>query len=270
MKRLFFLLGITVLPLFLSVESANAASYDINMPTGSASPDAPFFWQNEKSGQATGDIEIVVGDTIIWKNGDQAKHTITSGTVEGGPDGKFGSTDFLVPGQFYSFTFTEKGRFPYYCLIHPWMTGVVMVTAPGFQLIPDVGKSAGDGLTSFNVDYQFNGKISKTTINEDKNSITFDIVSDQNAFDHTLLIMIPSELIEGPYAIFVDGTKNLSFELTENEVNTIEIELPENVKQMTIVGTKVVPEFGLLSVVVFGIAITSAILFHKSQISFQK
>ena len=65
------------------------------MPSGSASPDAPFFWQNEKTGQATGDIEILVGDTIIWKNGDQAKHTITSGTMEGGPDGKFGSYNFV-------------------------------------------------------------------------------------------------------------------------------------------------------------------------------
>jgi plastocyanin len=270
MNSFFILLGISAFSLILTMESAYAASYDIIMPSGSASPDAPFFWQNEKSGQATGDIEIVVGDTVIWKNGDTAKHTITSGTVEDGPDGKFGGTDFLVPGQFYKFTFTEKGRFPYFCLIHPWMTGVVTVTSPGFQLIPDVGKSAGDGLTSFNVDYQFNGKISKTTINEDKNSITFDIVSDSKAFDHTLLIMIPSGLIQGPYAIFVDGTKNLNFELTESDVNTIKIELPENAKQMTIVGTKVVPEFGLLSVVVFGTAITTAILFHKSQIRFQK
>ena len=68
----------------------------------------------------------------------------------------------------------------------------------------------------------------------------------------------------------MDGTKNLNFELTESDVNTIKIELPENAKQMTIVGTKVVPEFGLLSVVVFGTAITTAILFHKSQIRFQK
>jgi len=265
-KRIFFLLLLAG----FSFQGANAATYDINMPSGSASPDAPFFWQNEKTGQATGDIEILVGDTIIWKNGDQAKHTITSGTMEGGPDGKFGGTDFLAPGQFYKFTFTEKGRYPYFCLIHPWMTGVVTVTAEGFKLIPDVGKTAGDGLTSFNVDYQFTGKISKTSINEDQKSITFDIVTDPKALDHTLLMNLPNDLIEGPYAIFVDGTKTLNFELAEGEINTIEIQLPEKAKQMTIVGTKIVPEFGIFSMAILSIGITTAIVFQKSGITFKK
>ena len=270
MKRIFIFFGLTILSLIFSAQGAYAASYDIIMPSGSASPDAPFFWQNEKSGQATGDIEIVVGDTIVWKNADTAKHTITSGTVEGGPDGKFGTLDFLAPGQSYKFNFTEKGRFPYFCLIHPWMIGSVTVSERGFKIIPDVGKTAGDGLTYFNVDYQFSGIISKARINEEQKSITFDIVSDPKSLDHTLLIKIPENLITGPYAIFVDGTKNLNYELTEDKINTIEIELPENAKQMTVVGTRIVPEFGILSIVVLSIAITATILFHKSGISFSK
>ena len=258
-----------VIASLFSLENVFAATYDINMPSGSASPDAPYFWQNEKTGEATGNIEISVGDTIIWKNGDKAKHTITSGTVEEGPDGVFGGTDFLVPGAFYKFTFTEKGRYPYFCLIHPWMTGVVTVT-DGYKMVPDVGKNVGDGLTFFHVDYQYTGLISKATINEEQKSITFDIVSDPKSLDHTLLIMIPPELIDGPYAIFVDGIKNLNFDLTENKVNTIEIELPENAKQMTIVGTKVVPEFGVLPLIVLSAAIMITIIFHKTRITIQK
>ena len=269
MKRIFYLFGLATLSIILSLQGAHAATFDINMPTGSASPYAPFFWQNEKTGQATGDIEIVVGDTIVWKNGDQEKHTVTSGTEEGEPDGIFGSTDFLAPGQSYKFTFTEKGRYPYFCLIHPWMIGSVTVTAEGFKIVPDVGKSVGDGLTSFNVDYQFSGIISKASVNEEQKSITFDIVNDPKALDHTLLINFPENLISGPYAIFVDGTKNLNFELTEGQVNTIEIQLPENAKQVTIVGAKVVPEFGILSILVLSIAITSIIILSKSRISFQ-
>ena len=76
---------------------------------------APYFWQNEKTGEATGDIEIVAGDTIVWKNGDQALHAIDSGTNEDGPDGVF-SGGTLGPGDFYAFTFSEKGQYPYYCL----------------------------------------------------------------------------------------------------------------------------------------------------------
>ncbi|MGD8638443.1 MAG: plastocyanin/azurin family copper-binding protein [Nitrosopumilaceae archaeon] len=257
-----FLLILFLIPLN---NYANAETFDINMPTGSASPDAPYFWQNEKTGEPTGDIEISLGDTVIWKNGDQAKHTITSGTLEDGPDGIFGGTNFLVPGQSYDFTFTEKGRYPYFCLIHPWMTGVVTVTA-GYKIIPDVGKDVGDGLTIFNVDYQYNGIISNPVINEDKKSITFQISNDPKSIDYNLMLLLPSDLIEGPYAIFVNDEKNLRFDyLPGGEINTINIELSDSTNEITIVGTKIVPEFGIFSVIVLGMALTSLFLTQKSR-----
>ena len=262
MQRVYLLSFIVTLFLISSVEGVFAVTYDINMPTGSASPDAPYFWQNEKTGEATGDIEISVGDTIVWKNGDQAKHTITSGTVEDGPDGKFGGTKFLVPGEFYKFTFTEKGRYPYFCLIHPWMTGVVTVTN-GYKIVPDVGKNAGDGLSVFHVEYQYSGVLSGAKVDEEQNSITFEIISDTKSLDQNLTLILPPELIKGPYVVFVDGVKDLRFELTEDSVNTMEIELPDNAKEITIVGTNVVPEFGFLSVAILGMAVFGTILFQR-------
>jgi predicted secreted protein with PEFG-CTERM motif len=258
-----FIIGALIwIPLF---DYVYATTFDINMPTGSASPDAPYFWQNEKTGEATGDIEIVVGDTIVWKNGDGSKHTITSGTLEGGPDGIFGGTEFLVPGDFYAFTFTEKGQYPYFCLIHPWMLGVVTVTGEGYKIVANVGKDAGDGLSSFNVDYQYSGIISDATTNQEQKSITFQITSDAKSNDHNLTMLLPSELIEGPYAIFVDGKKNLNFEYLPDDVSTIEIELSDNSQEITIVGTKIVPEFGVLSMIILGVAITSMVFFQKSR-----
>lgn len=264
--RKYYFLFLLILFLIPLNDYANAETFDINMPTGSASPDAPYFWQNEKTGEATGDIEISLGDTIVWKNGDQAKHTITSGTLEDGPDGKFGGANFLVPGESYKFTFTEKGRYPYFCLIHPWMTGVVTVT-DGYKIIPDVGKDVGDGLTLFNVDYQYSGVISDPMINENNKSITFLISNDPKSNDYNLMLLLPSDLIEGPYAIFVNGEKNLRFDyLPDSEINTIEIELSESANEITIVGTKIVPEFGIFSVIVLGMSITSLILIQKSRI----
>jgi plastocyanin len=267
MNKFYFLIIFGALLTIPFLDDVFATTYDINMPTGSASPDAPYFWQNEKTGEPTGDIEISVGDTIIWKNGDQAKHTITSGTLEDGPDGIFGGANFLVPGEFYQFTFTEKGRYPYFCLIHPWMTGVVTVI-DGYKIVPDVGKDIGDGLSSFNIDYQYSGIISGGKINEEQKSITFDVTSDPKSNDHNLMMMLPSELIEGPYVIFVDGQKNLRFEyVPDDDVNTIELELLEDSKEITIVGTKIVPEFGILSIVILGIAITNMIFISRSRIS---
>jgi plastocyanin len=248
-------------------DSVYAATYDINMPTGSGTPDAPYFWQNEKTGEATGDIEITVGDTIVWKNGDQAKHTVTSGTIEDGPDGIFGGAKFLIPGEFYSFQFTEKGYYPYFCLIHPWMAGSVTVSSEGYKIVADVGKDIGDGLSLFNIDYQYSGIISGVTTNQEQKSITFQLKSDAKSLDQNLLMVLSSELLEGPYAIFVDGKKNLKFEYIPDEVNTIEIELSEDSKEMTIVGTKIIPEFGILSIIVLGAAITSMVFIQKSKIN---
>jgi predicted secreted protein with PEFG-CTERM motif len=81
-------------------------------------------------------------------------------------------------------------------------------------------------------------------------------------------MLLPPELIEGPYVIFVDDKKNLNFEyIPGNDVNTIEIELSDNSKTLTIVGTKIVPEFGVLSIIVLGAAITSIIFIQKSKIN---
>jgi len=247
------------------LDNVYGETFDINMPTGSASPDAPYFWQNEKTGEATGDIEISIGDTVVWKNGDGAKHTITSGTVETGPDGIFGGTDFLVPGEFYTFTFDKKGVYPYYCIIHPWMIGSVTVT-DGYKIFPNVGKNTGDGLTTFNVEYQYNGIISEVKVNEEAKSITLILINDEKSNDRNLTMLLHSELIAGPYVILVDGKKNLNFEYLQNEVNTIDIELPDDSKEITIIGTKIVPEFGILSVIVLGVAITSMIFLQKSRI----
>ena len=154
------------------------SSYDINIPTGAASPDAPYFWQSEKDGSTTGDITINIGEEVVWKNADTASHTVTSGTPADGPDDIFDSGLF-APGKSFSFTFTEEGQYPYYCIVHPWMIGTVFVIE-GFEIIPEVGADAGDGLTTFDVKYDFNRLLSSASINEDKKSITFEIIGKQN------------------------------------------------------------------------------------------
>jgi len=69
---------------------------------------------------------INVGDTVTWKNSDSAAHTVTSGTPSRGSDGFFGS-GLISASQSYDVTFNREGSFPYFCLVHPWMTGKITV-----------------------------------------------------------------------------------------------------------------------------------------------
>jgi plastocyanin len=68
-----------------------------------------------------------VGSMVTWVNDDTAPHTVTSGTVERNsptPDGRFDS-GIMNPGDSFPFVFDSAGEYPYYCSIHPWMTGKV-------------------------------------------------------------------------------------------------------------------------------------------------
>lgn len=65
-------------------------------------------------------LTVAVGTKVIWTNQDQDPHTIFSN------DQKFRSSA-LDTGESYSFTFNEPGTYPYFCSMHPSMTGTIIV-----------------------------------------------------------------------------------------------------------------------------------------------
>ncbi len=71
-------------------------------------------------------LTILVGDTVNWVNDDVAAHTVTSGSPQDGPSGVFDSS-LVMGGTVFSHTFEEPGTYPYFCLVHPWMIGSVIV-----------------------------------------------------------------------------------------------------------------------------------------------
>ena len=50
----------------------------------------------------------------------------SSGSMADGATGIFDSGLFMA-GQTFEFTFDESGTFDYFCMVHPWMTGKVIV-----------------------------------------------------------------------------------------------------------------------------------------------
>jgi plastocyanin len=70
-------------------------------------------------------VTIPVGTTVTWINDDIAAHTVTSGK-DATPDGAFDSNLFMA-GKTFSHQFDTAGEYPYYCLVHLWMKGTVIV-----------------------------------------------------------------------------------------------------------------------------------------------
>ena len=65
-------------------------------------------------------VTVTVGTTVTWTNLDSAAHTVTSETD------LFNSGN-LARNATFSYSFADRGTFSYFCAIHPYMKGEVIV-----------------------------------------------------------------------------------------------------------------------------------------------
>jgi plastocyanin len=64
-------------------------------------------------------VTIKTGEAIEWVNDDQDVHLVVSGESLQDPKlGKPLDSGTLLPGQRFTFTFKEPGRYSYMCVIH--------------------------------------------------------------------------------------------------------------------------------------------------------
>jgi plastocyanin len=67
------------------------------------------------------ELTVAVGTTTVtWTNRDDIPHTVVS-------TDKVFKSKVLDTDEKFSYTFTQAGSFPYFCSIHPKMTGKVAV-----------------------------------------------------------------------------------------------------------------------------------------------
>lgn len=103
------------------VDTLEPINANIVMPTKSSRPGCEI----KDSCYIPSVLTIRVGESVSWQNQDVAYHTVTSGLYDN-PDGLFNS-GHLDPNQSFSITFDKKGNFNYYCTLHPWMKGKIIV-----------------------------------------------------------------------------------------------------------------------------------------------
>ena len=112
-KLCFVVLGVLlVMQLAAHAQGASATSQDSKGSTVDVKID------NFSFSPAT--ITIPAGTTVKWTNRDDIPHTVVN------DDQKFQSKA-LDTDDTYSYTFTKPGTYPYFCSIHPKMTGKVIV-----------------------------------------------------------------------------------------------------------------------------------------------
>ena len=229
-------------------------------------------------------VTIDVGGEVTWENDDTAAHTVTSGTPTEGPSGVFDSS-LVMAGSSFSHTFEDAGSFDYFCMVHPWMQGMVMVTDEE-KAHGDEEKAHGDeemahgdeemeGMKEMGHSDEHAAKGIEDLSDQFTTTLTSGVIHHigGNTDDATLLvhlfgadddgelkITLNSDIItpfdDGSYFVLVDS------EETEFEQmgNTLHIEYSAGAEKIEIVGSHVVPEFGTIAMIVLAVAIVSIIV----------
>jgi len=207
-------------------------------------------------------VTINVGGIVTWENNDTAAHTATGGSATEGPSGVFDSS-LIMAGSSFSHTFDAAGTFDYFCMVHPWMAGTVIVEDPAAaeaaaDAAADAAAAAMAAPAIDAADYisTSGAPVTSITANADDDSviIAIDVVD-----DGVLSVTLHSEVItafdDGTYFVLINN-EEVEFEQSGNSL-TIPYEAGN--EKVEIVGSHAVPEFGTIAMIILAVAIVSII-----------
>ena len=222
-------------------------------------------------------VVIALGGTVTWENTDNAAHTATSGSPSDGPDGVWDSSLMMVNGS-YSVTLDEAGTYPYFCMVHPWMQGTVVVEAEddhgddhaeemghseemGHDETEEMGHGDDHGGVD-NIQDQFTASVTSGVIhhiaaNSDDDTLIVHLfdANDDGELKITLNKDIITPFDDGSYFVLVEN-EEVDF---EQMGRTLHIEYGAGAETIEIVGSHVVPEFGTIAMIILAVAIVSII-----------
>jgi len=220
-------------------------------------------------------VVITVGGTVTWENTDTAAHTASSGTPAGGPDGVFDSS-LIISGGSYSVTLDDEGTYPYFCMVHPWMEGTVIVEAEaehdeemghmeemGHDEMEEMGHGddhAAKGVEDISDQFVAtvtSGVIHHIGANSDDDTLLVHLFGADD--DGELKITLNEDIItpfdDGSYFVLINS-EEVEF---EQMGRILHIDYEAGTERIEIVGSHVVPEFGTIAMIVLAVAIISII-----------
>jgi plastocyanin len=95
---------------------ASSGGGDITIVQGASNANNPQFFSPSP-------FTVKLGTPVTWVNKDGATHTVTS------QGSNLFDSGNLPTGATFKFTFAQAGTYQYYCTIHPFMKGTVVVTS---------------------------------------------------------------------------------------------------------------------------------------------
>ncbi len=243
----------------LSTIAPSAFAQTVSVPAGTSVPgceDTDECWDPSV-------ITVDVGATVTWSNDDSAAHTVTAGDLDADPDtvgtdfpNGFDSSLFMA-GTTFDVTFDTAGTYPYFCMVHPWMTGVVIVgeaMAGGIMISIEAEPAAAGETTDVTVSITNMDGSSTEHVNYDVmatqgNEIVLD---EKGVHDHD------GVMTHATMALPVDASSTMPVDVTVT-FNGFGIDPPFTGPIGEGSTMQVVPEFGTIAMMILGVGIVSII-----------
>lgn len=122
---LIVIFAMLALPTIIMPAFAEGSNVGISITGGSM---ASQRCVEEKNCYDPGVVTVSPESVITWTNMDNTAHTVTSGNPSDNQTGTIFDSGMIGPRATYSFIFLNPGKYDYFCSIHPWMTGEIIVT----------------------------------------------------------------------------------------------------------------------------------------------
>jgi len=245
----------------LSTIAPSAFAQTVSVPAGTSVPGCEET--NECWDPAV--ITVDVGATVTWSNDDSAAHTITAGDLGVDPDAVgldfpngFDSSLFMA-GTTFDVTFDTAGTYPYFCMVHPWMVGTVIVgeamAEEGEIMISIEAEPAAAGETTdvtvsiTNMDGSSTEHVNYDVMATQGNEVVLD---EKGVHDHD------GVMTHTTMALPVDASSTMPVDVTVT-FNGFGIDPPFTGPIGEGSTMQVVPEFGTITMMILGVGIVSII-----------
>jgi len=210
------------------------------------------------------EVTVDVGGVVTWTNDDSAAHTVTSGSAADTDDvGALFDSGLFLAGATFPVTFDEAGTYPYFCMVHPWMVGTVIVQEAGAeeeavvdQVMVTIETGMADAGEMLTIDVTFTdmGGNGVEHTNYDILATQGDevVLDDKGAHEHAGMGSHTT------MALPMAASDEMPVDVTVT-FNGFGIDPPFTGPIGQVAEKQVVPEFGTVAVMILGVAIVSII-----------
>ena len=188
------------------------------------------------------EVTVDAGGEVTWTNDDSAAHTVTAGNASDGLSGEFDSGLFMA-GATFTHKFETVGTYDYFCMVHPWMVGVVMVQEAGTEEMVESTTEVSEEMVESTTEVSEEMVESTTEVSEEMVESTTE-VSEEMVESTT---EVSEEMVESTTEVseeMVESTTEVSEEMVESttEVSEEMVESTTEVSEEMVESTTEVSE----------------------------